>query len=68
MSSRYGSLVLPVRPGEGFRTPESVVTSLPLAGFAAAGPVVTSLAGFAAGERGYLPPLNARQQSPGGRR
>jgi hypothetical protein len=46
MTSRYGSLVLAVGIGDDFCPPEPVVTSLPLAGFAASGPVVTSLAGF----------------------
>ena len=58
MSSRYGSLVLAVGSGGVSALPESVVTSLPLAGFAASGPVVTSLAGFegAAGLRLPQPP------------
>src|SRR5665213_3953185 len=59
MSSRYGSLVLAVALGSGgFGSPEPVVTSFQLAGFDAAGSVVTSLAGFesAGGLRRPQPP------------
>ena len=60
MSSRYGSLVLAVGSGGFAAPPEPVVTSLPWAGFAASGPVVTSLAGFEDGRVLTTAPTSCR--------